>query len=77
VLLLVGEADRGHWLRGETIAQKRETYRTARYAEQTRRAHLMVVPRLGHYGFASLHNEKIPHLWLWALREGYFSTWTI
>jgi poly(3-hydroxybutyrate) depolymerase len=76
VLLLVGEADRGHWLRGGPIAHKREMYMTARYAEQARGAHLVVVPRLGHYGFASLHNEKIPYFWLWAYREGFFSTST-
>jgi hypothetical protein len=74
VLLLVGEADRGHWLCGETIEQKLEMYMTARYAEQARRARLVVVPRLGHYGFASLHNEKIAYLWLWALCKGFFST---
>jgi hypothetical protein len=51
-------------------------YMTARYAAQARRARLVVVPRLGHYGFASLHNEKIPYTWLWAYREGFFSTST-
>ena len=72
VLLVVGENDRGHWVRGERTQDKREMYMTARYAEHTDRARLVLVPRLGHFGFAALHNEKIVYAWLWAIREGYF-----
>jgi hypothetical protein len=72
VLLVVGENDRGHWVRGERIEDKREMYMCARYAEHTDRARLVLVPRLGHFGFAALYNEKIAYAWLWALKEGCF-----
>ena len=72
VLLLVGENDRGHWLRGERIGDKREMYMAVRYAEHTPRSRLVLVPRYGHFGFAARHNEKIVHAWLWALLNGFF-----
>lgn len=72
VLLLVGENDRGHWLRGDRIEHKREMFMAGKYAAHSGRTHVVLIPRHGHFGYASLHNEKIVHLWLWAYRQGYF-----
>lgn len=72
VLLLVGENDHGHWLKGERLEDKREMFMGARYAATTRGAHVVLIPRYGHVGYAELHNEKIVYLWLWALKSGYF-----
>jgi pimeloyl-ACP methyl ester carboxylesterase len=71
VLLLVGENDKGHWVKGDRLEDKREMFMGAKYAATTR-AHVVLVPRYGHVGYAELHNEKIAYLWLWALRSGYF-----
>ena len=38
----------------------------------TRGAHVVLIPRYGHVGYAELHNEKIAYLWLWAYKSGYF-----
>ena len=72
VLLVVGENDKGHWIRGDRLEDKREMFMGAKYAAATRRCHVVLVPRYGHVGYAELHNEKIAHLWLWAVKEGYF-----
>jgi hypothetical protein len=72
VLLTVGENDKGHWLRGERLDHKREMFMGAKYAAATRGAHVVLLPRYGHVGYAELHNEKIAYLWLWAHRTGYF-----
>lgn len=72
VLLLVGENDKGHWINGERLEDKREMFMGAKYAATTRGAHVVLVPRYGHVGYVSLHNEKIVYLWLWALKSGYF-----
>jgi pimeloyl-ACP methyl ester carboxylesterase len=72
VLLLVGENDHGHWVKGERLEDKREMFMGARYAATTRGAHVVLIPRYGHVGYAELHNEKIAYLWLWAVRAGYF-----
>jgi len=72
VLLTVGENDKGHWVRGERLEDKREMFMGAKYAAATRGAHLVLIPRYGHVGYAELHNEKIAYLWLWACRFGYF-----
>lgn len=72
VLLTVGENDKGHWVRGERLEDKRETFMGAKYATATRGAHVVLIPRYGHVGYAELHNEKIAYLWLWAFRSGYF-----
>lgn len=72
VLLLVGENDRGHWVKGERLEDKREMFMGAKFAAATRGAHVVLIPRYGHVGYAELHNEKIPYLWLWALRSGHF-----
>jgi hypothetical protein len=72
VLLTVGENDKGHWVRGERLEDKREMFMGAKYATATRGAHVVLIPRYGHVGYAELHNEKIAYLWLWAFRSGYF-----
>jgi pimeloyl-ACP methyl ester carboxylesterase len=72
VLLTVGENDKGHWVRGERLEHKREMYMGAKYAAATRGAHVVLIPRYGHVGYAELYNEKIAYLWLWAHKSGYF-----
>ena len=76
VLLVVGENDKGHWINGKAITDKREMFMGARYAERARGAHVVLVPRYGHVGYAELYNEKIAYLWLWALKSGYFDAQT-
>ena len=74
VLLIVGENDKGHWVKGDKLEDKREIFMGMKYAATTRGAHVLLVPRYGHVGYAELHNEKIAYLWLWAYRTGYFDT---
>ena len=72
VLLVVGENDNGHWVKGDRLEHKREMFMGAKYAGATRGAHVVLIPRYGHVGYAELHNEKIAYLWLWAYKSGYF-----
>ena len=72
VLLTVGENDKGHWIKGERLGDKREMFMGAKYAASTRGAHVVLIPRYGHVGYSELYNEKIAYLWLWALKAGYF-----
>src|SRR5919108_5651247 len=72
VLLVVGENDKGHWVKGDSFEHKRETFMGAKYAATTRGVHVVLVPRYGHVGYAELYNEKIAYLWLWAYKSGYF-----
>jgi alpha/beta hydrolase family protein len=73
VLLVAGENDKGHWVNGGAPLQnKREMFMGAKYAGATRGAHVVLIPRYGHVGYAELYNEKIAYLWLWAYRAGYF-----
>jgi pimeloyl-ACP methyl ester carboxylesterase len=72
VLLTVGENDKGHWVKGERLEDKREMFMGAKYAATTRRAHVVLIPRYGHVGYCELYNEKIAYLWLWAVKSGYF-----
>jgi pimeloyl-ACP methyl ester carboxylesterase len=72
VLLVAGENDKGHWVRGDRLEDKREMFMGAKYAAATRGAHVVLIPRYGHVGYAELHNEKIAYLWLWAYKSGYF-----
>ena len=44
----------------------------AKYAATTTGAHVVLIPRYGHVGYAERHNEKIAYLWLWAYKSGYF-----
>jgi pimeloyl-ACP methyl ester carboxylesterase len=72
VLLTVGENDKGHWVRGDQLEHKREMFMGAKYAASTRGAHVVLIPRYGHVGYAELYNEKIAYLWLWAYKSSYF-----
>jgi pimeloyl-ACP methyl ester carboxylesterase len=72
VLLTVGENDKGHWVKGDKLERKREMFMGAKYAAVTRGAHVVLIPRYGHVGYAELYNEKIAYLWLWAHKSGYF-----
>jgi pimeloyl-ACP methyl ester carboxylesterase len=72
VLLTVGENDKGHWVKGERLEDKREMFMGAKYAATTRGAHVVLIPRYGHVGYSELYNEKIAYLWLWASKAGYF-----
>jgi pimeloyl-ACP methyl ester carboxylesterase len=72
VLLTVGENDKGHWVRGDKLEHKREMFMGAKYAAATRGAHVVLIPRYGHVGYAELYNENIAYLWLWAYKSGYF-----
>jgi pimeloyl-ACP methyl ester carboxylesterase len=72
VLLTVGENDKGHWVKGERLEDKREMFMGAKYATSTRGAHVVLIPRYGHVGYSELYNEKIAYLWLWAFKAGYF-----
>lgn len=73
VLLVAGENDKGHWVNGGApLENKREMFMAAKYAAATRGAHVVLLPRYGHVGYAELYNEKIAYLWLWAYQSGYF-----
>lgn len=73
VLLVVGENDKGHWVNGgAALENRREMFMGAKYAAATRGAHVALIPRYGHVGYAELHNENIVYLWLWAYKAGYF-----
>jgi pimeloyl-ACP methyl ester carboxylesterase len=74
VLLTAGENDKGHWVKGDRLEDKREMFMGAKYAATTRGAHVVLIPRYGHVGYAELHNEKIAYLWLWAVKSGYFDS---
>ncbi len=72
-LLLVGENDKSHWTAGGKLPEQRQDGFVAKlYAEKSKGAHLVVVPKFTHMGHWALHNEKIAYLWLWAIRSGYF-----
>jgi pimeloyl-ACP methyl ester carboxylesterase len=74
VLLVAGDNDKGHWLHGEKVENKREPWMGAKYRKEgVKRAHVTVMPRYGHVGYCELHNEKIAYLWLWAYKSGYFA----
>ena len=73
VLLVAGENDKGHWVNsGAPLENKREMFMGAKYAASTRGAHVLLIPRYGHVGYAERYNEKIAYLWLWAFKAGYF-----
>lgn len=74
VLLVVGDNDKGHWVAGEKLADKREMFMAQKYRRSgVKRCHVVLIPRYGHFGFMELHNEKIVYLWLRALENAYFS----
>ena len=57
---------------GDRLEDKREMFMGARYAAASRGCHVVLIPRYGHVGYAEMHNEKIAHLWLWAVKDGFF-----
>ncbi len=70
MLLIAGENDKGHWVKGDApLENKREMFMGAKYAATTRGAHVVLIPRYGHVGYAELYNEKIAYLWLWAYKS--------
>jgi pimeloyl-ACP methyl ester carboxylesterase len=74
VLLVAGENDKGHWVNGGApLENKREMFMGAKYAAATRGAHVVLIPRYGHVGYAELYNEKIAYLWLLAYQSGYLA----
>ena len=72
VLLLTGENDRQHWLRGRGPDGQLERFIGEKYAQRAARTRVVVVPRYGHFGYVSLYNEKIAYYFLRALHEGFF-----
>ena len=72
VLLMVGSDDKGHWVAGNKIEDKREIFMGRKYETAGARVHVVFVPKYGHYGMMELHNEKIAYTWLWAFKNGYF-----
>jgi pimeloyl-ACP methyl ester carboxylesterase len=73
VLLIAGENDKGHWVNnGAPLENKREMFMGTKYAATTRGAHVVLIPRYGHVGYAELYNEKIAYLWLWAFKACSF-----
>jgi hypothetical protein len=72
VLLLTGENDRHHWLRSCGTDGQLERFIGEKYAQRAARTRVMVVPRYGHFGYVSLHNEKIVYCFLRALHDGFF-----
>lgn len=74
ILMIVGERDKHHWIEGDKLEDKRDVYMANRYSQFTDRAHLVVVPKMGHAGYAELYNEKIPYVWMWGHKAGYFKS---
>lgn len=74
VLLMVGGDDKGHWVAGEKEEDKREVFMGRKYEAAGTKAHVVYVPRYGHYGMMELYNEKIAYTWLWAYKSGFFPT---
>jgi len=72
VLLMVGDDDKGHWVAGKEIEEKREIFMGRKYEAAGTRVHVVHVPKYGHYGMMELHNQNIAYTWLWAHRNGYF-----
>lgn len=72
VFLLVAERDRRHWITIDDEKRKLEVYLGGKFALRTPWTRVTMIPRLAHYGFAALHNEKIVYAWLWALVAGLF-----
>ena len=74
VLLMVGGDDKGHWVAGKEEEDKREVFMGRKYEAAGTRVHVVFVPRYGHYGMMEKYNERIAYTWLWAVKDGYFST---
>ncbi len=74
VLLMVGGDDKGHWVAGKQEEDKREVFMGRKYEEAGTRVHVVFVPKYGHYGMMEKYNERIAYTWLWAVKDGYFSS---
>ena len=72
MLFLVGENDKAHWVVGDRLQDKVEMFMAAKYRAMGARSQVVCFPRYGHNGYCELHCGKIPYLWLWAYREGFF-----
>ena len=72
VLLLVGENDERYWPKDRPIEDRPQYFIAKKYAETTRRTHLVLIPKYTHTGHLELHSEKMTSLWLWAIKSGYF-----
>ena len=74
VLLMVGENDKSYWRKGgEHPEERQEGFVAGLYAQKTKGAHLILLPKYTHMGHWALHNEKFVYLWLWAIKSGYFA----
>lgn len=73
VLLMSGEKDSRLYTGEHPSGLKRVIYDAFKYADRARRAKAIIVPRLGHFGFVALHNEKIAYTWIRHLEEGFFT----
>ena len=71
VLLSVGERDKRHWIQGDRLEDKREYFMGMKYAEAGARTHTVLVPKLGHAGYAEMYNQNVPYLWLWGIKSGF------
>ena len=74
VLLMVGGDDKGHWVAGKEEEDKREVFMGRKYEAAGSRVHVVFVPKYGHYGMMEKYNERIAYTWLWAVKDGYFSS---
>ena len=74
VLLMVGGDDKGHWVAGKQEEDKREVFMGRKYEEAGTRVHVVFVPKYGHYGMMEKYNERIAYTWLWAVKDGFFSS---
>ena len=71
VLLTVGEKDKRHWIQGDRLEDKREYFMGLKYAKYSDKTHVVLVPKLGHAGYAEMENQNVPYLWLWAIKSGF------
>ena len=74
VLLLVGEYDNiRHWPKNRPVEDRPEYFYAQKFAQTTRGAHLILIPKYNHTGHLAMHSEKMVYLWLWAIKTGYFN----
>jgi hypothetical protein len=71
VLLTVGERDKRHWISGDKLEDKREYFMGLKYRNAGFPTHTVLVPKLGHAGYAEMHNEGVPYCWLWGVKSGF------
>jgi len=73
LLHIVGEYDKGHWVKGgeKGLEFRREVYAFRRFAPYAEALRLIVVPNLTHYGHVESYNERLANLMVTAFRD-YF-----